>query len=159
MTAAGLPDFFRFNLWANQRLLDACSTLTDEQLDMTATGTYGSIRDTLIHLFAAEEGYAGHFTGTPPTPRLDDFTTYPSFDELRRRVQMSGTELIAIAEHGDVNQIFHLDGGTYEAPAIIVLIQAMNHGDDHRSQICTLLSLQGIVPPDIDAWSYNDAQH
>src|SRR5215469_9063849 len=109
MTAAGLPDFFRFNLWANQRLLDACSTLTDEQLDMTATGTYGSIRDTLIHLFAAEEGYAGHFTGTRPTPRLDDFTAYPSFDELRRRVQMSGTELIAIAEHGDVNQIFHLD--------------------------------------------------
>jgi uncharacterized damage-inducible protein DinB len=159
MTAAGLPDFFRFNLWANQRLLDACSTLTDEQLDMTATGTFGSIRDTLIHLFASEEGYAGHFTGDRPTPRLDDFTTFPSFEELRRRAEASSTALIAIAEHGDVNQTFHLDGGTYEAPAIIVLIQAINHGDDHRSQICTLLSLQGIEPPYIDAWSYNDAQH
>ena len=72
---------------------------------------------------------------------------------------MTGNELIAIAEHGDTNQIFHLDGGTYEAPAIVVLIQAINHGDDHRSQICTLLSLQGIEPPYIDAWSYNDAQH
>jgi uncharacterized damage-inducible protein DinB len=159
MTAAGLPDYFRFNLWANQRLLDACSNLTDAQLDMTTTGTFGSIRDTLIHLFAAEEGYAGHFTAARPTPRLDDFTTFPGFDELRRRAEMSGTELISIAENGDINQIFHLDGGTYEAPAIIVLIQAINHGDDHRSQICTLLSLLGIEPPYIDAWSYNDAQH
>jgi uncharacterized damage-inducible protein DinB len=158
MTAAGLPDYFRFNLWANQRLLDACAGLTDAQLDMTTTGTFGSIRDTLMHLFGSEEGYAAHFTGTPPTPRLDDFTTFAGFDELRRRALMSGTGLIDIAEHGDINQIFHLDGGTYEAPAIIVLIQAINHGDDHRSQICTLLSLQGVEPPYIDAWSYNDAQ-
>jgi uncharacterized damage-inducible protein DinB len=158
MTAAGLPDYFRFNLWANQRLLDACAGLADAPLDMTTSGTFGSIRETLMHLFSAEEGYAGHFTGTPPSPRLDDFTTFAGFDELRRRAQMSGNELIAIAEHGDINQIFHLDDGTYEAPAIVVLIQAINHSDDHRSQICTLLSQQGIEPPDIDAWSYNDAQ-
>jgi uncharacterized damage-inducible protein DinB len=159
MTVAGLPDFFRFNLWANQRILDACASLTDTQLDMTTTGTFGSIRDTLMHLFASEEGYAGHFTGSPPTPRLNDFTTFAGFDELRRRAHMSGNELIAIAEHGNIDQVFHLDGGTYEAPAIIVLLQAINHGDDHRSQIATLLSQQGIAPPYIDAWSYNDANH
>jgi uncharacterized damage-inducible protein DinB len=159
MSSSGLPAFFRFNLWANMRTLDACAQLSDEQLDMSIAGTYGSIRDTLMHLFAAEEGYAVHFTGTPPDPRLRDLTTFAGFDELRRRAHMSGNELIAIAEHGDINQIFHLDDETYAVPAIIVLIQAINHGDDHRSQIATLLSQQGIEPPDIDAWSYNDAQH
>ena len=155
----GLPDFFQYNLWANLRLLDACAQLSDAQLDATTRGTFGSVRETLMHLFVAEEGYARHwhFTGASPTPRLKELTTFPGFDELRRRAERSGTELITIAEQRDLSQIFYLDGGTYEAPAIVVVIQAINHAIDHRSQISTLLSQQNIEPPDLDSWSYNDA--
>ena len=155
----GLPDFFQYNLWANLRLLDACAELSDAQLDATTKGTFGSVRETLMHLFAAEEGYARHFnfTGPAPTPRLADLTTFAGFDELRRRAERSGKELIAIAERGDLSQILHLDGGTYDAPVIVVVIQAINHAIDHRSQIATLLSQQDIEPPDLDGWSYNDS--
>jgi len=155
----GLPDFFQYNLWANLRLLDACAHLSDAQLDAPTTGTFGSVRETLMHLFVAEEGYARHwhFTGASPTPRLKELTTFPGFDELRRRAERSGKELIAVAERGELNQILSLDEGTYEAPVIVVLIQAINHGIDHRSQISTLLSQQNIEPPDLDSWSYNDA--
>ncbi|HEX8037212.1 MAG TPA: DinB family protein [Ktedonobacterales bacterium] len=157
--STGLPDFFRYNLWANQRLLNACVQLSDAQLDATMKGTFGSVRETLMHLFAAEEGYARHFnfTGPAPTPRLADLPTFPGFDELRRRAQRSGNELIAVAEQADLSQILYLDDGTYEAPVIVVLIQAVDHGIDHRSQIATLLSQQGIELPDLDAWAYNDA--
>jgi uncharacterized damage-inducible protein DinB len=157
----GLPDFFTYNLWANLRLLDACAHLSDAQLDATTSGTFGSVRETLMHLFAAEEGYARHwhFTGASPTPRLKELTTFPGFDELRRRAERSGKELIAVAEQGELNQILYLDEGTYEAPIIVVLIQAINHGIDHRSQIATLLSQQDIELPDLDGWSYNDAMH
>lgn len=154
----GLPDFFKYNLWANLRLLDACAQLSDAQLDFTMPGTFGSVRETLIHLLASEEGYVRPFTGTSPTiPQLKELTTFPGFDELRRRAERSGKELIAIAEQRNLNQIFYLDGGTYEAPAIIVVIQAINHAIDHRSQIATLLSQQGIELPDLDGWGYNDA--
>jgi uncharacterized damage-inducible protein DinB len=155
--ATGLPNFFEYNLWANLRLLEACASLSDEQLDTTTIGTYGTIRETLMHMLAAEEGYVRHFTGTAPTPRLKDLTAFPGFDELRRRAEQSGKGLIGIAEHGNLDQIFQLDGGTYECPAIIVLIQALDHAIDHRSQIATLLSQQAIQPPELDAWSYNDA--
>ena len=157
----GLPDFFKYNLWANLRLLDACAHLSDAQLDVTTKGTFGSVRETLMHLFSAEEGYARHFnfTGPAPTPRLKELTTFPGFDELRRRAERSGKELIAIAEQGDLSQILYLDGGTYDAPVIVVLIQAVNHGIDHRSQIATLLSQQDIEPPELDGWAYNDAMH
>lgn len=156
---AGLADFFRYNLWANLRLLDVCAQLSDAQLDATSTGIFGSVRETLMHLFTAEEGYARHhnFTGPAPTPRLADITTFPGFDELRRRAERSGKELIAVAEQGDLNRILYLDDGTYEAPVIAVLIQAVNHAIDHRSQIATLLSQQDIEPPDLDGWAYNDA--
>jgi uncharacterized damage-inducible protein DinB len=155
----GLPDFFTYNLWANLRLLDACAYLSDAQLDATTKGTFGSVRETLMHLFAAEEGYARALTGTSPTPLLEEFTTFPGFDELRRRAERSGKELITVAEQGDLSKILYLDGGTYEAPAIVVVIQAIDHAIDHRSQIATLLSQQDIEPPELDGWSYNDAMH
>lgn len=167
---ARLIDFFHFNLWANLRLLDVCSTLSDAQLDTTAIGMFGSVRETLLHIFTAEEGYARHFnfTSSTPTPPLREFTTFPGFDELRRRAERSGKELVAVAERADLSQILHLDGGTYDAALIIVLIQAVTHGIDHRSQIATLLTMQNIAPsnldtwtyiepPDLDAWAYNDA--
>lgn len=157
---SGLPDFFKYNLWANLCLLDTCAQLSDNQLDATMTGTYGSVRETLIHMLAAEEGYAKTLTGKIPTPPLDDLPDFPGFDELRRRVQASGEKLIAFAEQTEpqeLNRILHLDEGTYDAPVIVVVIQAINHGIDHRSQIATLLSQQNIEAPGLDSWSYNDA--
>jgi uncharacterized damage-inducible protein DinB len=154
-----LLDFFEYNRWANLRLLDACSRLTDAQLDAPAVkGTYGSVRETLMHLFRSEEGYTHHstFTGPVPDPRLEGMTAFPGFDELRRHAERSGRELAAIAERADLSEVLHLDGGTYDAEVIIVLIQAINHGIDHRSQIATLLSQQGIELPALDGWAYND---
>ena len=155
----GLSDFFRYNLWANLRLLDACMRLSEAQLDSTIHGTFGSIRETLMHLLASEEGYAACFTGTTPEPALKTFPSFAGFDELRRRAESSGNELISIVEQRDLKQLFYLDGGTYESPAMIVLLQAINHAIDHRSQISTMLTQLEIEPPALDAWSYNDAMY
>ena len=154
----GLPNFFQYNLWANLRLLDACTQLSDAQLDTTTKGTFGSVRETLMHLFAAEEGYVRDITGTAPTPGLKEFSTFAGFDELRRRAERSGNELITVAQQGNLSQILHLPED-YDAPVIIVLIQALNHAIDHRSQIATLLSQQDIEPPRLDGWGYNNAMH
>jgi uncharacterized damage-inducible protein DinB len=72
----GLPDFFKYNLWANLRLLDTCVQLSDTQLDATMIGTFGSVRETLMHLFGAEEGYAWALTGTSPTVSENDNKCY-----------------------------------------------------------------------------------
>lgn len=93
----GLPDFFKYNLWAKLRLLDACAHLSDAQLDATTKGAFGSVRETLMHLFAAEEGYMRDMTGTAQTPQLKKFSTFAGFDELRRRAERSGKALIKCA--------------------------------------------------------------
>jgi uncharacterized damage-inducible protein DinB len=153
----GLADMFRFNRWANLRLLDACANLSDTQLDATMNGTFGSLRQTLMHLLSSEEGYARTLTGDAPTLRLDESAAFPGFDELRRRAEMSAEKLIAYLEQErDLSQILWLDKGTYKTPVIVVVIQAIDHGIDHRSQICTLLTQQDITPPELDAWAYND---
>ena len=38
------------NTGANLRLLDFCARLSDEQLDASAPGTFGRVRDTLVHI-------------------------------------------------------------------------------------------------------------
>jgi uncharacterized damage-inducible protein DinB len=153
----GLSDFLKYNLWANLRLLEACSQLTYEKLDFTTQGVYGSIRETIVHIFASEERYARDCspTYTVPTSLLDELDVFAGFEVLRQRITDAGTHLIEVAEHANPAEILHLPED-YVAPLIIVLIQAVNHGVDHRSQIATMLSLQGIKPPRIDGWGYNN---
>jgi uncharacterized damage-inducible protein DinB len=46
------------------------------------------------------------------------------------------------------------DGSEAHAPIGIRLAQALHHGSDHRSQVCTALTALGIEPPEIDAWDF-----
>jgi uncharacterized damage-inducible protein DinB len=154
---SGVADFFKHNLWANLRLLDACAQLSDVQLEATMNGTFGSARQTLMHLLAVEEGFARLCTGTAPVPPLKERDTFPGFDELRRRAEQSGNRLIAFAEQVDISQSLLLAGRGHKTPVMVVLLQVISHAMDHRSQIATLLSQQGITPPDLDGLSYDDA--
>lgn len=46
------------------------------------------------------------------------------------------------------------DGSESGAPLGVRLAQALHHGTDHRSQICTMLTVLGVTPPEIDVWDY-----
>ena len=48
---------FRYNRWANLHLLDVCAKLSEDQLHLTAPGTYGTVDATFLHLLAAEQRY------------------------------------------------------------------------------------------------------
>lgn len=155
-TTLPLADIFKFNLWANLRLLDACASLDSAALDATVSGTFGSIRETFLHIVAAEEGYVSRFTGQRPEHPLRYGDDFPGFNELRRRALRSGEALVAIGEQfvpGRMLQIAH-DGQIHDVAAIMVLIQAITHATDHRSQVATILTQQGVTPPEIDGWAY-----
>ena len=155
---AGLVDFFKHHLWANLGLVDACAHLTDEQLDASAPGTYGRIRDTLVHLFRAEESYLIRLTGREQADRLER-EVFPGIEALRAHARQSGERLIAIAETLDPAQIVRgtYQGEPYELPVMVPLMQAIHHAADHRSQIATVLSQAGVEPPDLSVWAYDEA--
>src|SRR5438045_5286507 len=79
-----LVEFFRHNAMMNGRLLEACQQLSPEQLGTTATGTYGSIGATLVHIANAQEGYAARFLDTERPERLPE-DPFPGFDALAAR--------------------------------------------------------------------------
>jgi hypothetical protein len=39
----------------------------------------------------------------------------------------------------------------------VVIIQALHHGNDHRTHICTILGAGDITYGDMDVWAYGDA--
>ena len=56
----GLPDFFKYNLWANLRLLDACIQLSDEQLDANMIGTLAVCERPLCTCLVPKKAMLGH---------------------------------------------------------------------------------------------------
>src|SRR5713226_3117402 len=90
------------------------------------------------------------------TQPLREGDSFPGFDELRRRAELYGESLLAIVEQFNPEQVLHLpyEGQFYDVPAILVLIQAINYAADHRSQVATMLSQQGITLPELNSWAY-----
>jgi uncharacterized damage-inducible protein DinB len=148
---------FRQNEWANLRLIAACRDLTEAQLDATEVGAYGSIRGTWMHLVSGEARYVQHLGGaTAPPFRSQD--PWVGFDRLETAVRDNAAGLIerARAADGVVRAHFDVDDEADIDPAVI-LVQAINHGAEHRGQICTILTSLGVQPPEIDGWSWGDA--
>ena len=149
-------DLYKHHLWANLALLDVCEQLPDEGLDAGATGTYGAIRDTLVHLFAAEGRYLAGMTRRDEAPDALKEGTFPGIAALKDRGRASGEELIALAQSAKSNEVIHVERGgqKYEIPISIFFAQAINHGTEHRAHVCTALTQQGIEPPGLDVWHY-----
>ncbi|MGH2668572.1 MAG: DinB family protein [bacterium] len=149
-------DLYKHHLWANLSLLDACEQLPDEGLDAGATGTYGAIGDTLVHILAAEGRYLAGMTGREAAPDALKEGTFPGIAELKGRSRASGEELIALAGSVTSNDVIRVERGgqRYEIPISIFFAQAINHGTEHRAHVCTALTQSGIEPPNLDVWQY-----
>jgi uncharacterized damage-inducible protein DinB len=154
-----LVDIFRHNSWANERLLAYCAELDDAQLDATEDGTYGSVRDTLVHLFGAQGRYVHTLTGERPEPMVSERESWPGFETLRASAQASNRGLEEVAARADsmgpVSREW--DGRIVELPVALLLTQAINHATEHRAHINTILTQAGVEPVALDGWSWNDA--
>ena len=140
-------------------MLDVCVGLTEEQLASPVPGTYGSILDTMRHIVGADDWYLHVLTGG--TSELIDERAM-SLEELRAVVQEQASVWSALLAQGrdpaEMVVARRKDGTEGHAPLGIRLAQAIHHGTDHRSQICTGLTALGIEPPDIDVWAFGEQQ-
>ncbi|HEY5519826.1 MAG TPA: DinB family protein [Candidatus Limnocylindrales bacterium] len=159
MTRSPLEDAFAHHVWATQQLLDTCAALPPEQMEATVPGTYGSIIATLRHLVASDRSYLRRLTGDADLARIDEDAD-SSLGELRAAMVANGdawTRLIKTEIDPDSESVIRDGDKEVHIPAGIRLAQAVHHGTDHRSQVCTALTTLGVTPPDIDVWAFGDA--
>ncbi len=152
-----LVEFFTHNTMMNRRLLETCRTLTPEQLAATATGTYGSIGRTLVHLANAQVNYTARLLDTERPERLPE-DPFPGFVALTERLDRGNAELEQAAARGDQDRTVQVTGddppGTWSMPVPLFMLQAVNHGTEHRAQVAAILTQLGIEPPAMDGWTY-----
>jgi uncharacterized damage-inducible protein DinB len=153
-----LVEAFRYNKWANLHLLGACRDFTEEQLQMTAPGTYGTLAATFLHLLAAEQRYLRRLGGGEPV--INERDEFPGMATLAEHATRSGDKLIAIAPQVSPDEAHESSApreGTVILHSGVVVIQALHHGNDHRTHICTILGHHALSYGDMDVWAYGVA--
>jgi uncharacterized damage-inducible protein DinB len=155
MPSSLLADAFGHHVWATIRVLDACASLDNEGQATVVPGTYGSIIATLRHLVGADVFYLDVLTGREPEPFDEAGSDIPMLRAVMEAQGPAWQRLVA----GDIDattDVIEYESNGYEthAPLGIRVAQALHHGTDHRSQVCTALTALGIEPPAIDAWDF-----
>jgi uncharacterized damage-inducible protein DinB len=152
-----LNEAFQHHLWATEQLIRHLRTLPAAALPATARGVYGEVLATLSHLVAADGRYLADLEGVErPTRRpgpdetrsLDELADVLRSQAVRWRVLLAGIDKVdvTLVARGDRPELPHATN--------LLVAQALHHGTDHRTQICTVLSSNGYEAPDLDVWRY-----
>ncbi len=150
-----LHTLFQYNLWADQRTVNACSKLTDEQFTRNLGSSFGSVRDTLAHLYGAEWVWNERIEGRSPTA-LASGSSFPDFVTIRAKLEEMDRYFISYVSRltqQDLDRVIHyksFTGQEFTNPLWQSLHQLTNHATYHRGQIVTMLRQLGEKPVSTD---------
>jgi len=150
---------FQYNLWADLRTLDACSSLTPEQFTRSISSSFSSVRDTVAHLYGAEWVWNERIQGRSPAA-LNPGSIFPDFASVRAKLEEMDRyyiDYVSRLTQKDLEQVIHykaFDGKEYSNPLWQSLHQLTNHASYHRGQVVTLLRQLGAKPVSTDLIGY-----
>ena len=153
-----MEDAFAHHVWATLRLVDTCLALSPQQLETAVPGTYGSILDTLRHSIGSDAWDLFVATGDR-TSLIDEGDM--DLSELRAAMESHGpawSRLVAQDLDPDavLDEVDDNDGYERHIAMGIQLAGVLQHGADHRSQVCTTLTSLGVAPPVIDLLKFGE---
>jgi uncharacterized damage-inducible protein DinB len=158
-----LERLYDYSYWANRKLLQVASQLTPEQFTQTVAGSYGSIRNTLVHVLSAEWGWldrcGGHERG--PALRPEDYPTVESLVEVWKSVEGYVREFLSKLSDEDLARTveFMNPRGEKRSGILGPLLQhGAIHGVHHRGQVALLLRSLGYTPGNFDILFYDAEQ-
>jgi uncharacterized damage-inducible protein DinB len=147
-----------YSAWASQRLVDAASRLSPEELTRDFATADHSVLDTLVHLYAADRLWLARLQGGPhpgfvsPADRSlavlqnDWPATYQRWKEWARAITPESAD--AVISYTD------LRGNPWSQPLWKLILHVVNHDTHHRGQVSGFLRAMGHVPPPLDLVLY-----
>ena len=160
MTVTDLQRLYDYGYWANEQLLAVVSELTPEQFTRTVAGSYGSVRNTLVHMLSAEWGWldrcGGHERGA--ALKADEFPNPASLRQSWARVEAWVRAFLVTLKDEDLDRLMAFKNSRGETLSMglgELLQHAANHGVHHRGQVALLLRELGHVPGNFDLLVYD----
>ena len=155
MNKQDILTLYRYNQWANAKILNAAANVTREQYLALASFPHGGLRGTLVHTLFAEWIWRNRWEGISPTIRLKP-EEFPTLESLRTRWAEEEKQLMDFVDcltDDKLNSTFSYLN-TSGKPFTKILWHAMahlvNHGTQHRAEAAALLTDFGCSPGDID---------
>ena len=152
MNLRDIEKLIEYHYWARDRMLDAVAQLAPEQYTREVGGSFGSVRDTVVHTFSAEYVWLIRWKREAPSGMLNPME-FPDVAAIRRAWIDHEAKLRAyfapLDEEGIQKVIpYRTFAGTESASPLWQMLQhVVNHASYHRGQVTTLLRQLGAAPP------------
>lgn len=139
-----IRDYAAFNTWANDRICSEVILLTEEEFLLEMKSSFKNIRETLLHIWDAQDIWLERFDGTSPS-KWPSASFNGSKIELIDGLMASSEALEARAYEYDKQQLKKkvnyttMKGNNGTSPLYQMLLHVVNHGTYHRGQLVTML--------------------
>ena len=156
MTVKDLETLYDYSYWANAKLFEPLSRLTQEEFVRPVAGSYASVRNTLVHMMSAEGGCldrcGGPKRGAPLNPEefpaLESITTYWARQERNVRAFLGGLS------DADLSRRIEFTVPLFSFTRVMaigeILHHAAIHSTHHRGQVTLLMRELGQAPGNVD---------
>ena len=154
-----LQTLFDYSYWANEKIFDVVAKLTPEEFTEQVAGSFGSVRNTMVHMMSAEWGWLDRSGGAQRGPALvaANYPTVASLGDQWRKVEANMREFLATLKDSDLDQLreFSFGGPAYFMRRGDLLQHAAIHCIHHRGQVALLLRSLGYAPGNFDMLFYS----
>ncbi len=147
----------RFNAWANDRLYDSVSGLSEGAYKQDRKAFFGSIHNTLNHLLVVDRLYAGRIQETDHGIRSLDQILFGDFETLRAARVSEDETFVALVDGLSPAQLESpvtyrriIGDGTEAIRCDHILLTLYNHQTHHRGQVHAMLTQAEVIPPPLD---------
>ena len=174
MTNDDIQLLYEYDRWANNRVLQAASTLTAEEFTRDLGGSFRSVRDTLVHIVGSESTWLTYWIEPSPSSAfLPDLwtrhdalfnpTAFPDLAAVRRKwaeVEREQIEFVNRVTHQSLGespgQSFGqspsqsltrmLPVGTTQISLAHLMQHLANHSTYHRGQVALMMRQLAATP-------------
>jgi len=140
-----------FHYWARDRMLDAVDGLTSDQYARDLGSSFRSVRDTVVHIYAAEWIWYMRWLGTSPSAlvTVDQFPDIAAIRNAWTELEGKVRAFVSALDEDGVTRVMPytlLSGVSSTSPFWQMIQHVVNHASYHRGQVTTMLRQLGAAP-------------
>jgi uncharacterized damage-inducible protein DinB len=147
--------FDAYTRWADTRALDTLALLPADAWLKELGGSFGSIRNTAVHLVSAQAISLSRWRGRPISGMWNPEEILTPSALRARWEEVSRDRGVFLAEQTDATlaqdvKYSTTDGKSYATPLGEFFLHMANHSTYHRGQLAAFLRNVGVKPPSTD---------
>ena len=146
---------YRYNTWANDRILDTAAELSADEYRSPGGASFDSVHETLVHIMGAQWLWLSRWKGTSPAA-LPPADAFADLGALRRRwaeIEADTQAFLAALTEPQLERVIeyrNFEGERWAYPLWQQMLHQVNHGTQHRSEVAMLLTRFGHSPGWLD---------